>query len=210
MSNKISLDEMRERVGRAFYGDAWIDKVPDRDWQLIQRYSPERKDGIPANFWDEMVRPCPPELIKDLAAAMGLHRLSCAQLGTADEWLRLYGFLQPSFDREEFEAAFTGPLGKAIAQLRADLLPAKTIIADLSADISRAAALEEKYRAHAEDARTATGRWPTTKIDDAWAKINGVTRDRGRELRRKFREELAEFDELRKGGKPPSEPGLPK
>jgi hypothetical protein len=209
MSNSISFDDMRERVGRAFYGDAWIDKTPDREWQLIQRYGPERAprpDGARRASWDEIVRPCPPGLTKDLAIALGLHRIACAQLGTADEWLRLYGFdiSQSPFIREDFETVLAGPLGKAIAQLRAELIPAAAVVTDLTASMTRAA-LEQKYREHADAYYKEKSRWPSIEIDETWAKTNGMTRERMWELRRQFREG-PEFAESKKGGRPSVEP----
>jgi hypothetical protein len=127
----ISLDECRPRVGQAFYQQGLIGPASDREFKLTSEYGPEISylpleqvaNGVSTL---ELVRPSPPDIANELAAAVGWNALAVAQTRTIYHWLALYGFdpTKQEFNRAEFEAVLAGPLGTAIAQVRAEILAA--------------------------------------------------------------------------------------
>jgi hypothetical protein len=143
---KISCDEARELVGRAFYGETWI-KVSGEEDGLIGQYrlQPGRivRDGTMLRT-GEVVGPCSASALDRLVRAAGRHRIACAQIQTADNWLTIYGFdvARVAFDRATFTAALDGPMGEAIADLRRATLdnaqPAGGSTADLNTSMREA------------------------------------------------------------------------
>jgi hypothetical protein len=117
----ISRDECRQRVGEKFYGEALAGPASDEEWKLTREHGPEQttSDGI-SKF--EIIRPSSPEIADALARAVGRNVIALAQERTIDYWLAIYGFdvsRHKTFRRAAFEAAMDGPLGQALAQVRA-------------------------------------------------------------------------------------------
>ncbi|MGH6672345.1 MAG: hypothetical protein ACRECV_10290 [Xanthobacteraceae bacterium] len=93
MRDAVSLDEMRERVGRAIFGNDWLGGRPDDEWALIRSHGPKkalvvRTDG--STVWLPHITPCPPTLVRKLDEALGRAERAQAQFVTVDTWIQEY------------------------------------------------------------------------------------------------------------------------
>lgn len=123
MSDTISLNEMRQRVGRAKFGADWIGQPGNEDWDLLKgkygiagRTLPPIGPNSTHRIVDE-IDPCPSNMRQKLDSALGRWLRMTAQYSTVDTWLETHGWsMEPKAraKRDDFEKL----LGQELPQKR--------------------------------------------------------------------------------------------
>jgi hypothetical protein len=94
MDKTISLDDMREIVGKAIFGSDWIGGLSDQDWKLITgEFGIKRRDrtGVDGIFKSPVIKRCPPYSAPKLDRAIGRAARADAQYSTVDAWIVDHG-----------------------------------------------------------------------------------------------------------------------
>ena len=104
MSDRISLDEATEIVGRAKFGDAWVGPATNEEFELKKEYRRRLRDRLPIS--EELERAAEREARAD------------RQRREVNHWLENRGFdtvrgLKEGFDRSLFNAAVEREFGPA-------------------------------------------------------------------------------------------------
>jgi hypothetical protein len=142
----ISLNEMRERVGRKLFGDDWIGRLTDEEHEFLRAHAPfprnvVRKDGTTIEL--PHINRLPATLLRSkVDRVIGRRVRQYAQYTTVDSWLQDHQLLvDPKLhaDRSSFNSILTrelvefaettprprGPrpeiLPRLMAQMRAEL-----------------------------------------------------------------------------------------
>lgn len=94
MREKISLDEMRERVAKLIFGDDFISELTDEQYELLRTYGPAtrtivRSNGSPVDLVH--AKRCPVGIADKLNCAIGKWTRMCAQGVTVDSWIQDHG-----------------------------------------------------------------------------------------------------------------------
>jgi hypothetical protein len=177
MNAAISLNEMRERVGRAVFGDDWLGGVSQADWELIRGHYGIRHRNEPtaAGIRPLEIKPCPKTIAASLDRAIGRAARADAQYSTVDSWIEDRGLpIDPriSADRAIFnrilhetrsDSGLTsipirrGPkpriLNRIVEQMQNDLSEKKITRSELATFLEKE--LADRYQATRERVRTA-------------------------------------------------------
>jgi hypothetical protein len=116
--DKISLNEMRERVAKLIFGDDWIRTLTDVEYELLRKYPLKprkivRKDGSTISL--DHVEPYPRHLAAEIDRARGRYVRLAAQWVTIDTWLQGHGVPVGEWhgtDRKAFNAVMRVELRK--------------------------------------------------------------------------------------------------
>jgi hypothetical protein len=92
MRKGVSLDAMRELVGRALYGGDLIEKLSKEEWAILRNHGPmpsdhRRADGTIINH----IAKCPRELRSELDRVLGRLARWDTQNTTIDSWILEHG-----------------------------------------------------------------------------------------------------------------------
>jgi hypothetical protein len=180
MRPTISLNEMRERVGKKLFGDDWIGGFTDEEYEFLRAQGPfprnvVRKDGT--TIWLLHINRLPATLRSKVDRVIGRRVRQDAQYTTVESWLQDHQLLvdpklhadRSSFNsilrRELVEFAETTPrprgpkpkiLPRVMAQMRAEL--DNGALSELDLEKMQEKERENRYGASRERCRVAIAR----------------------------------------------------
>lgn len=153
MARSITLNEMREVVGKKIFGKDWFGGVSDKDWALITGpYGIKKRARASAGGFPAEIVPCPPSVASDLDRAIGRAARADAQYQTVDSWIEDRGLLSLTVpaERRIFEQhcreSFATPKALTTAKRgrKATLRP--RVIADMREQLQQGATSFEQLR----------------------------------------------------------------
>ena len=108
MNPKISLNEMRKRVGTLMFGASWIGGLTDEEYEFIRKHGPYqrkvvRSDG--SSILLNQIEPCSQRTARNLDIAIGRHVRSTHNMPPLILWIQDHGFpVDPTTlaDRRDF------------------------------------------------------------------------------------------------------------